>query len=131
MRAAGPEGLGQAAHVGEGVPGDRGKRVAGHPGRRRAAGHVEQAGGLERLEERRGRVGVDGDVAASAAPLGRRRHVRREHAPLGHVSLGARVRGVEEEDGQAATHVLIGHEGEADRLAHGVELDRDHAATSS
>lgn len=79
----------------------------------------------------RGHVGVDGDVAASAAPLGRRRHARREHAPLGHVALGARVRGVEEEDGQAAAHVLIGHEGEADRLAHGVELDRDHAATSS
>lgn len=34
-------------------------------------------------------------------------------------------------EGQAAAHVLIGHEGEADRLAHGVELDRDHAATSS
>ena len=38
---------------------------------------------------------------------------------------------VEEEAGQAAAHVLPGHEGEADRLAHGVELDRDHAATSS
>ena len=114
----------------EGMPGDRGQRVAGHPGRRRAVGYPDRAGGLERPEERRGRVGVDGDVAPPAAPLGRRRHTRREHAPLGHVAIGARVRGVEEEDGQAAAHVLIGHEGEADRLAHGVELDRDHAATS-
>ncbi|RGQ34173.1 hypothetical protein DWZ01_02405 [Collinsella sp. AF28-5AC] len=113
------------------MPGDRDKRVAGHPGRRRAAGHAEQAGGLERPEERRGHVGVDGDVAAPAAPLGRRRHVRREHAPPGHVAIGARVRGVEEEDGQAAARVLPGHEGEADRLAHGVELDRDHVSTSS
>lgn len=79
----------------------------------------------------RGDRGVDGDVAVPAAPLGRSRHVRREHAPLGHVAVGARVRGVEEEDGQAAARVLPGHEGEADRLAHGVELDRDHAATSS
>ena len=125
------DGLAQAAHAVEGVPGDRGQRVAGHPGRRRAVGHPDRAGGLERLEERRGRVGVDGDVAPPAAPLGGRRHARREHAPLGHVALGARVRGVEEEDGQAAAHVLIGHEGETDRLAHGVELDRNHAATSS
>ena len=125
------EGLELAATAGEGAPGDRGERVAGHPGRRRAAGHAEHAGGLERLEERRGHRGVDGDVAAPAAPLGRRRHVRREHAPLGHVTIGARVRGVEEEDGQAAAHVLPGHEGEAVRLAHEVELDRDHGATSS
>ena len=108
------EGLGQAAHVGEGAPGDRGQRVAGHPGRRRAARHPDSSGGLERLEERRRHVGVDGDVAVPAAPLGRSRHVRREHAPLGHVAVGARVRGVEEEDGKAAARVLPGHEGEAD-----------------
>lgn len=125
------EGLELPAHLVEGAPVDRGERVAGHPGRRRAAGHAEHAGGLERLEERRGHRGVDGDVAAPAALLGRRRHVRREHAPLGHVTIGARVRGVEEEDGQAAAHVLPGHEGEAVRLAHEVELDRDHGATSS